>query len=528
MRAVRGLVPHGALTVVLLAVAFVSMVLLARQAYDSARSHRAASQAVLRDYAGLAAAELVRRSANEVGYQGHYLLIQGLARKGASLQTLAADADPRLRRAASLVRRTFRADLASRSVRFDPDGDAPWALWLGQHLGSVPEGEGFAVVQVALAGENRMFVLLPSRGEGIAGYEVETQALAPFLESAIDRAALLPSSLGHGRVGNDRLAITVRDPAGRAVCRRGGGWSGALRVQLPFGAAYSGVLQGFTAEIEIDPAAAPELIIGGLPGSRVPAVLVLLGLAAGLLAAAVLQLRRQRALERLRAEFVASVSHELRTPITQMRMFAETLRLGRVRSEEERQHYLEIIDREARRLGHLVGNLLQFSRAGRGAPSLALETRELAPLVEETVESFRPLAAGAGASLTTRLAPGLAARVDADAMRQVLLNLLDNAVKYGPAGQAIVVTLDAADGALRLAVEDEGPGIPPEERQRVFERFHRLERDRSSAVAGTGLGLAVVRELVMRQGGRCAVDATRPTGARVIVELPASPAPGRP
>src|SRR5262249_29590063 len=157
-------------------------------------------------------------------------------------------------------------------------------------------------------------------------------------------------------------------------------------------------------------------------------------------------------------------------------MFAETLRLGRVRSEEERQQYLEIIDREARRLGHLVNNLLQFSRT---SPSLALERQALAPLVAETVESFRPVSAGAGARLAPELAPGLEARVDADAMRQVLLNLLDNAVKYGPKGQQVLVRLDSSDGGVRLAVEDEGPGIPPDERERVFERFHRLERDRS-------------------------------------------------
>jgi signal transduction histidine kinase len=109
--------------------------------------------------------------------------------------------------------------------------------------------------------------------------------------------------------------------------------------------------------------------------------------------------------------------------------------------------------------------------------------------------------------------------VDADALRQVLLNLLDNAVKYGPRGQEVAVTLAREDGRLRLAVEDEGPGIPPEERERVFERFHRLERDRASPVTGTGLGLAVVRELVARHGGRCAVERGR-FGARVVVELP--------
>jgi two-component system OmpR family sensor kinase len=114
--------------------------------------------------------------------------------------------------------------------------------------------------------------------------------------------------------------------------------------------------------------------------------------------------------------------------------------------------------------------------------------------------------------------------MDADACRRVLLNLLDNAVKYGPRGQEITVVLEGASaGRVCLSVEDEGPGIPPREREQVFGRFQRLDRDRASTVTGTGLGLAVVRELVVEAGGRCAVGAGRGGGARVVVELPAAP-----
>jgi signal transduction histidine kinase len=305
------------------------------------------------------------------------------------------------------------------------------------------------------------------------------------------------------------------------IFSRGVPWSGALRAVAPGGEAYAGTLRTFTAEVEIDPSVAADLIIGGLPRSRLPQLVALVGLAAGLLAATVVQLRRERGLERLRAEFVASASHELRTPLTQVRMFAETLRLGRVRSEEERQRALEVIDRESRRLAHLVENLLQFSRSGRRPPATNPPPREIGPLVAEVVESFRPVAEAAGARLRAEIASGLWARVDADAWRQVLLNLLDNAAKYGPRGQEIAVSLAGANGQLRLAVEDEGPGIPPAERERVFERFNRLERDRASTVTGTGLGLAVVRELVSGFAGHCHVETGRLGGARVVVELKA-------
>lgn len=136
------------------------------------------------------------------------------------------------------------------------------------------------------------------------------------------------------------------------------------------------------------------------------------------------------------------------------------------------------------------------------------------------------MAPAAGARLHAEVGSSLWARVDADGWRQVLLNLLDNAVKYGPRGQQVVVTLEGSGEHVRLAVEDEGPGIPAAERERVFERFQRLDRDRVSTITGTGLGLAVVRELVSGWEGRCRVEPASRGGARVVVELKmASPDP---
>src|SRR5262249_4754456 len=114
------------------------------------------------------------------------------------------------------------------------------------------------------------------------------------------------------------------------------------------------------------------------------------------------------------------------------------------------------------------------------------------------------------------------AEVDSDAMRQIVLNLLDNAVKYGPKHQLIVLGLEARDNQAVLTIEDEGPGIPEGERQRIFDRFHRLERDRQSATGGTGIGLSVVRDLVLRHDGQCRVEGGKRAGARFIVELPLS------
>jgi signal transduction histidine kinase len=373
-----------------------------------------------------------------------------------------------------------------------------------------------------IAGEPHTFVASAVEGRpGLAGFEVALPALGEWLGRAFARGPLLPAALGRGTVTNASVSLAVHDHAGRQRFRSQPQEWPELQVEKPFGDTYGGVLEGSVVRASLDPRDAGRLVIGGLPRTRLPALLALVGLSGGLLLTAVVQLRRERDLQRLRAEFVASVSHELRTPLTQVRMFAETLLLDRVRSPEERQRALEIVDKEARRLAHLVENLLVFSRAERGVVPLAAERRDLAPLVQETADTFRPLLSGTGVSLEARCTEGVRAAVDADAFRQVLLNLLDNAVKYGPRGQTVRLLAEPHAGGARVAVEDQGPGVPARERERVFERFHRLDRDRLGPAAGTGIGLAVVRDLVERHGGSCRVEDAAGGGARFVVELPA-------
>jgi signal transduction histidine kinase len=284
-------------------------------------------------------------------------------------------------------------------------------------------------------------------------------------------------------------------------------------------------LSGFEVEASIDPQVARQIVVGGLPRSRLWLFLALLALNAALIVMVILQLRREMVFQRLRDEFVSSVSHELRTPLTQIRMFAETLLLERVRSIEEQQRSLEIIDREARRLSQLVENVLQFSRMEKKLDTLAKENRELAPLLQETVEDFTSMMNGGESHIETRLQPRLFADVDPGSLRQILINLLDNAVKYGRKPQQIIVGLEPRGAAACLYVEDEGPGVPPADRKRIFQRFQRLDRDRQSSIAGTGIGLSVVCDLVTRHGGTCSVTSGERGGARFIVELPLSSPP---
>jgi signal transduction histidine kinase len=203
-------------------------------------------------------------------------------------------------------------------------------------------------------------------------------------------------------------------------------------------------------------------------------------------------------------------------------MFAETLLLGRVRSEGERTRSMEIIDQEARRLAHLVENVLHFSRAERQSLRLCPEPTSLAEHVRETTETFAPIARARRVEVRLSLDEEVVVRVDRNALRQMLLNLLDNAIKYGPPGQTVTIGVSGTAERARVWVEDEGPGIDPALRDRIFAPFYRLDRDANSAIGGSGIGLAVVRELAEMHGGRAHVESGA-RGARFVVELERMP-----
>lgn len=522
--------------VTLLLVSLVTASFLALQAYFSDVYHRVTAEGVLHDYSSLVADEVIRRSTAEIGYYGYYPMVQVIRNqleKSGDLSQIKAilltTQDAQLKRSTALAKGFFQMDLPQGPLVFvSQQSEDDVSAWLRQNLPKIPiqkEGLGIQVFNTQIGNSPRTFVALSTRGpqgnNTAGGFEVELAALTPWFAAALNRQPLVPPSLGHGQVTNAFVDVSVRDQSGTERYRMGE-QSSTLAATKPFGDTYQRIFSGFTVEAAIDPQVSRQILIGGLPRSRLPFFLGLLALNAGLIATAILQLRREMALQKLRDEFVSSVSHELRTPLTQIRMFTETLLLDRVRSDEERRRSLEIIDREARRLTQLVENVLQFSRAERKIDSLSKEKRELAPLIQEIMEDFESVIPGDETRFECRLAFGLSANVDPDAFRQIVINLLDNAVKYGRKSQQVIVGLEASDGMARFSIDDEGPGIPAGDRKRVFERFQRLERDRQSATAGTGIGLSVVKDLVDRHGGRCWVTAGERGGAKFIVELPRS------
>jgi signal transduction histidine kinase len=242
-------------------------------------------------------------------------------------------------------------------------------------------------------------------------------------------------------------------------------------------------------------------------------------------AAAAFGAQRETELARLRSDFVSSVSHELRTPLAQILMSGESLRFGRIRSHADHDREADSILRAAHHLTALVDNALVFSRIEHHNLRIVSRLTDVQAVVEEAIGSIALLADGADTTITSTVPRDLYAVVDPTAYRQVLVNLLDNAIKYGQPGQEILigaVRSGAGPGLVSLWVDDQGPGVPPSEASSIFEPFVRLERDRNVGIAGSGLGLSVAHHLVEQHGGSIRVErSVRGAGSRFIVELPA-------
>jgi signal transduction histidine kinase len=231
--------------------------------------------------------------------------------------------------------------------------------------------------------------------------------------------------------------------------------------------------------------------------------------------------RRETEMARLKADFVANVSHDLKTPLSVIRMFAETLELGRVRDDAARQEYYRVITQESERLSRLIENVLDFSRIDGGRRTYVRRPSAVEPLVRETLDAFGYPLAQQGFEVEVTVAAGLPdVAIDRDAVAQALANLVDNAIKY--AGDRKVLRVDARGeaGHVVIAVADEGIGIPPEEHARIFEKFYRVGRSETQGRRGSGVGLALVRHVVDAHGGDVAVESRPGAGSRFTMRLP--------
>ena len=542
------------LALALLAGTFALSAWMARQAVVSADAHRALAVRAVRDHATFAAWQAAQAARTEISaahYGAFLALLSELRERPTALldhrqlaelvngqQDVCActqgirfffTADPEGRLDAgggdTLAQRWVR-DTIARTLKATPNPGQPSptpirsisglprrlaVLITNSTPGSIYGRSGGASLAIVY------FIARDSAGAPVRVYGFVSDAASfarPIFTRVLAHQQLLPPALLGSLAPEALIALTVTDPTGAVLYRP--------RATMPDSFAATETLIRSQGALRLHLALNPVLadrMIGGLPDSRLGTLAGVLLLSGGMILLVWLTLQRQQALVRLRDDFVGSVSHELRTPLAQIRLMAELLHRGREIAAERRERSARIIDKEARRLSFLVENLLMFARSGKGRATIAPVPCEVVGEVHEIVDAFTPLVELSGTTIELQADRQVSAAVDPAALRQIMLNLLDNAHKFGPQGQTIVVSVRQVAGLARIAVEDGGPGVPREERRRIFEPYHRMRREREGAVGGMGIGLAVVSELTAQHGGRVFVEEGARGGARFVVAL---------
>jgi two-component system phosphate regulon sensor histidine kinase PhoR len=236
-------------------------------------------------------------------------------------------------------------------------------------------------------------------------------------------------------------------------------------------------------------------------------------------------LTRLRQLEGVRQEFVANVSHELRTPLSLIKSATETLLDGAKDDSAALGRFLQIIDKHANRLALLIDDLLLLSTLDSGGLRLNRQPLHFRDTVQDAMDDLQPRALARDVTLMNQVPSTLVVLADNDRMRQVISNLLDNAIKYGKVGGMTTVTgSHLEDGRIEITVIDDGPGIPRDARERIFERFYRVDKARSREQGGTGLGLAIVKHVIQAHGGEVRVESEPGAGSKFIISLQGMPA----
>jgi signal transduction histidine kinase len=301
-------------------------------------------------------------------------------------------------------------------------------------------------------------------------------------------------------------------PLAASVCWNGG----APDVERPFDSVFQNLILGIRpygttiAEISNHFTRLAFLILGALS--------LLMG---GGMIFAYRNVARELALAKVKSDFVSNVSHELRTPLSLIRLYAETLELGRLSSPAKHQEYYEIIRKESERLSSLINNILDFSRIEAGKKEYSFRETDMADLVRSTLDSYRFEIEQNGFQFEQKIDNNLPPlRVDREAIARSLLNLVNNAVKYSATEKYLGVHLYQRNGGVNLEVVDHGIGIPAKEQLKIFEKFYRVGDPLVHNTKGSGLGLSLVRHIVQAHGGVVAVESAPGRGSKFIITLP--------
>jgi len=320
-----------------------------------------------------------------------------------------------------------------------------------------------------------------------------------------------------GNSPESQAAIMVRTAKSPALLAASSAWDGGnAEVERKFESVFSGLILGMKFR---------GTTIASISNRFLRDEFLVVGALSLLLAIGMLftyrSVTRELALAKLKSDFVSNVSHELRTPLALIRLYAETLELGRISNPAKQHEYHEIIRKESERLSGLINNILDFSRIEAGKKEYNFRETDVADLVRSTLEAYRYEIEQNGFQFEQKIddnVPPL--RVDREAIARSLLNLVNNAVKYSAVEKYLRVSLYRSDGGVNLEVIDHGIGIPASEQPKIFEKFYRVGDPLVHNTKGSGLGLSLVRHIVHAHQGDVTVESTPGKGSKFVISLP--------
>ena len=499
--------PPSALSRLALALALVLGVALAWAVVAELRFQRRTTERVSEDYLSLLARERVEAAATALRSDIAERLGTQVGGTMASVYDALPPAAPREPPSGALrcnARDTmptyFRIDLRDSSFLTSPAQSAGAIAWVRDTIATELQAIAAPLGTFrSLASLGRIVIFGVKRAPfnapvAVYGLVTCSNAVARVFTGAHARSSADSIISIGATIGNDTLVASTSSPR-HALAR-----AEVDGIQLTAYPTFASPLSGVVIERE------------GI--SSLALTLMLLGTIA-LASIAVVQLVRDRRAVRRQAELIMTISHELRTPLAQILLYSETLALDRVRGDDAKRAAAQRIVDETRRLVETVSNVVGLTRPERATKAVTL----VAPVVESAITRVRALS-DARARIVVSVPGALRVRLADSSLLQVLTNLLDNALKFGSATQTVLVSATREGTVVRIAVEDEGPGIPEALRDRVWTRYFRANGD--SDAGGAGIGLSIVRDIVVSAGGRVRAEDGARGGARIVLDLPAA------
>ena len=503
----------------LLSSSFLLLCLLAWQAFKSVNQQRLVAKKVLVEYAQLASEEYFRRISSDIGYRGYYLELNQFRDFIANSPWLTYNTwKPSINSCDDEVSDKKLTILKNKKalsrVYFIIKAEG---IWFSEHHCNENIPYQFIINQLKILSANKINTNKPYLVAHLAnnqvpvslalvhekdftyGFLIDRNKLIKSLQASFSRRSLLPKILADGKVTNKMIDLAMLDHLGNNLISPQNNYPNKLVSEKHLTSEYNGIFNQHIIKVTIDPNSLEKLIIGGMPENNLPLIVLTLLSTLIVFSISIYQIQKENKLNQLRENFVAEVSHELRTPLTQIRMFSELISTGKSRGAEEILHYSQIINRESIRLSHLISNILSYSSrktTNKHESQSHFTDYNIKQVIEEGVAEFLPIAEVNKNVISLELVDYITP-TDSEKLKRIINNILDNAIKYGPKNQVIniISKYSEQNKVYQVEIIDQAMKIPPQHSENIWKAYFRLPTERKSAIAGTGIGLYIVKRL---------------------------------